>query len=129
MKNLPRSKSDVSVLFKILRHRYELWQPLPESLAVRVVVTPDGVRPPSRHEGAPAGTTESHLGEGVGQNEAPGGQAVQVGRHHRGRTEVTTLTQRTNVRSDNWQYSWSSVQDQQSTHLKSSAIINKTFLS
>ena len=103
MINLPRSERDVSVLFKELRHRDQLGQSVPESLAVRVVIAPDGVGPPACQERAAAGTTESHLGEGVGEDQAPGGQTVQVWGHHGGRTEVTALTQCTNVRSDNCQ--------------------------
>ena len=97
MENLARPKGEVSPLFKVLRQRDQPWQSLPDSLAVKEVVAPDGVGPPACEEGAPAGPAERHLGEGLGQHQAPGGQPVQVGGHHRGGTEVAALPQSSNV--------------------------------
>ena len=94
MEDLARPQSEVSVLFKVLRQRDQVWQSLPESLAIKEVVAPDGVRPPPCEEGGSAGATERHLAEGVGHHQTAGSQAVQARGHHSG------LTQRANVGSE-----------------------------
>ena len=100
MVDLAGAEGEISVLLEVLRHGDQVRQPLPEGLAVPVVITPDGVRPPPRHEGAPAGAAQSHLGEGVGEDEAPGGEAVEVGSDHLRGTEVPRVLHDTNVRSE-----------------------------
>ena len=98
MKNLPRSQRDISVLFEELRQRYQIRQSITQSFTVRVVITPDSVRSSSCHEGAPAGSTQSNLSESIGEDETPLRQTVKVRSQHHRRTEVTSITQGTNVR-------------------------------
>ena len=88
------------MLFEVLWHGDQVRQSLSERLAVRVVVAPDRVRPPARHEGAPAGAAQRHLGEGVGEDEAPGGEAVQVRSDHLRGTQVSRAIKDTNVGSE-----------------------------
>ena len=61
---------------------------------------PYSVWPPSSKEGATAGAAQRHLGEGVGEYEAPVCQTVQVRSQHLGGTEVPAASQDANVRSE-----------------------------
>ena len=99
MEYFPSAESQVAVLFEVLRHRHNVRHAEPH--LVLADVAPGGVGSPAREEGGSTGSTERHLGVGVGQHQAPASQLVQAGSQHLGGTEVVALTQNTNVRSDN----------------------------
>ena len=136
MKYFPSSESEVTILFEVLWHRHNIGHALPD--LVLADVAPGGVGSPPGEEGGPAGSTERHLGVGVGRHQTTACQLVQAGGFHLGRTEVVALTQHSNVRSDNIsdqnfrQFQLSSYigkpPSQLKTYLKSSAMIKITFL-
>ena len=100
MEYLARAQRKVPVLFEVLRHGDDVRDALPRLVLTDVAA--DGVRPPPGEEGGPAGPAQSHLGVGLGQDEALGGQSIQVRGLHLRRTEAIALTQHTDIGSTSY---------------------------
>ena len=95
MEYFPSAECEVSILFEVLRHGDDVGDALPHLVLSDVAAS--SVRPPPRQEGVPAWPAQSHLGVGVGQDEALGGQSIQVRGLHLRRTELIALTQHTDI--------------------------------
>ena len=116
MEYLPGARGDIPILLEVSRHGDGLLHaPLPELVVTHIAS--GGVGSPACHEGVPAGATERHLitcvtldithdtlhwqctdlGVGVGEDQTPGGQFVQVGGDHGHRAEAVLGLQDTHI--------------------------------